>query len=1255
MSICKNILSLNVRGFRDSHKRQEIFRWLKQHHNGAECIVFLQETHSIEGDAKTWQYEWGSEVIMSHGSANSRGVAILLPSNYAFHIVNSTCSADGRKIVMNIEFNEIEYCLINVYAPTQDMENDQIKFLNELSSAMDSNLDKKILIGGDFNLPLENKDKSNKVQIKSKAQKEINQIIEAYDLVDIWRTQNPESSRYTWRRRKPVLTQSRLDYWLIGADLTYQISKCDIKPSIRTDHSLITLSFAKTVNSKRGIGLWKFNANLVSDIDYVGYMNGIITMHSDSLKDMANKSLKWELIKMEIRNATLKYSKTQASLNKEYENNLVAEYQVLTETIEKQYTDAIEKRLLTVKSELEKYNAIKAEGYRIRAKAHHIEHNEKGSKYFLSLEKRNANIKNITRLKLDNNCEIIDKTEILDELSRFYKKLYTETMYDDSNENTFFTNLIPKIKKNEQLLCDETITKEECAAALKKMKSNKSPGTDGLTAEFYQYFWDNIKSLVYDSITYAMKNKLLSCEQRRGVLRLIPKKGKDLTDVKNWRPISLLNTDYKIIAHVLANRLQKVLPDVISKDQSGYLKGRNISTNIRSIFDIIDYVEKTNSSGLLAFLDFEKAFDKLNWTFLQKALKQFGFGLQFREYVAILYTNIESCIINNGTTSKYFSINSELRQGCPLSALLFVIAVEVLSVTLKNNDLVQGFKIGSSTFKITQLADDTTLFLKNIDSLKEALNMLSLFQNISGLKLNKTKSEILQIGTPLTLNYSLFKMKWEKERIYALGTWFYKDYNKSIEYTYNSRFECLQSQINIWSKRNLTLLGKITVIKTFCISKIIYAITSIEPPEWFVENTKTLLENFLWNSKTVKVKTQVMYNNYDMGGLRLPNLHHFIQSQNVNWIKRLLENQSILPFNYISTFIEMSVDHYLKCNPPTKNLPKKLPIFYKSILSSWFALKQEPSNASDVQREVVWNNRCITVNNKCLFNKVLYEQGLIFVNDIIDNNGSFISHETLVNMFGNNIGFYDYICLKDAIPIKWRQLLRNQNTIDMNPIEEAVFINYNKILKPAKLVKSKEVYWALNTHTIVKPTCITSWFNKYFVDFSDIKWKNTFTLIKTITSNTKLIEFQFKIIHRVYASDSYVSNFDNTVSKTCNLCHVHNNIPHLFVDCIKVKLFWTLFMTWLHGIDNSLPVLSTIDVIFGIPKCSCFVANYCLIHAKWYIHVQKREKQNVTFNNFLLYFENVFIIEKQQAVRKNQLPLFKIKMKGLFNIFDIKS
>ena len=212
-------------------------------------------------------------------------------------------------------------------------------------------------------------------------------------------------------------------------------------------------------------------------------------------------------------------------------------------------------------------------------------------------------------------------------------------MVDDPKFNFLFDNdCIIRLNADQQQECEGKLTLNECLAALKKFNKNKSPGTDGLTAEFYLFFWKDLSQVMVDSFNYAFTNGNLSISQRQGIIRLIPKKDKDLSYLKNWRPLSLLNVDYKIATKALALRMKKVLPQIISKAQTGYIEGRFIGQNIRQISDILSFTAEQNIEGIAAFLDFEKAFDSLEWEFLLKTMETFNFGSDF----------ISSCTINNG-------------------------------------------------------------------------------------------------------------------------------------------------------------------------------------------------------------------------------------------------------------------------------------------------------------------------------------------------------------------------------------------------------------------------------------------------------------------------------------------------------------------------------------------------------------------------------------------------------------------------------
>ena len=198
------------------------------------------------------------------------------------------------------------------------------------------------------------------------------------------------------------------------------------------------------------------------------------------------------------------------------------------------------------------------------------------------------------------------------------------------------------------------LTEQECYQALKHMDNGKSPGSDGFTCEFYKFFWDYVKLNVVESINYGFEKRQLSICQRRGIITLVPKKDKLTNRLCNLRPISLLNTDYKIATKAIAKRLEAVLPLVINADQTGYIKGRYIGENVRLISDIISYTAAKNLPGLAIFLDFEKAFDSIEWNFLFKALDKLKFGPDFKHWVRTFYCNITSCVTNNGYGSDFF-------------------------------------------------------------------------------------------------------------------------------------------------------------------------------------------------------------------------------------------------------------------------------------------------------------------------------------------------------------------------------------------------------------------------------------------------------------------------------------------------------------------------------------------------------------------------------------------------------------------------
>ena len=336
--------------------------------------------------------------------------------------------------------------------------------------------------------------------------------------------------------------------------------------------------------------------------------------------------------------------------------------------------------------------------------------------------------------------------EILKETTNFYQRLYTSETTDDLAQDYLLNNLTQTLTDEERDTVEGEITLDELFTAIKSFANDKSPGCDGLTAEVYQTFFNVIGKDLIEVINDGFNRGELSLSMRRGIIVLIWK-GDDKRLLKNWRPISLLNYDYKAITKVLTTRVRDILPRIINPNQKCGIKGRSIHDGAALIRDLIEYVNRKHIPGLIISLDQTKAYDRVEWDFLFKVLRKFNFGPNFIHMIKTCYTNIESCVKLNGFISIYFNLSRGIIQGCPISTLLYILVEETLAEAVRVESEIKGIKLPDGlTSKWVGYSDDGNATLSDFNSVKKLFVLLEIYERASGAKVNLHKTQGFLMG-----------------------------------------------------------------------------------------------------------------------------------------------------------------------------------------------------------------------------------------------------------------------------------------------------------------------------------------------------------------------------------------------------------------------------------------------------------------------------------------------------------------------------
>lgn len=1184
-----SILSLNTKGL-VSHHKQLALQEFSKHTDSS--IILLQETNLSPESSfvvpSNFHYFLNSPVQAQSGVAIAFKEEIYKEAT----IISHTNLVPGYLQALNFNLKQQDYHLINVYMPHVNAT--AIQVINHINGYVNKiKEDSIIVVAGDWNLTLHEEDRRNCSEIRTQLVSDIKIIFNQNNLTDVWREFYPLKRQFTYKGLQHTHPMARLDRFYMRSKDLHLVSGTSITPSF-SDHSAITLKLNITTQKYKP-PYWKFQPDLLHSEEYQQIINNIIQHFEElSQEPSCNITSLWEKLKEEVKVASQRFS--YKIKGEEKEQLTILKSQINYIDSKEQLSRSDEKNLLLIEKEIANlYKESASEKLKLLESQVLKEANTQ-SKYFLRLARQTKPSSTISQLEI--NGQVTDnKSQIFQAVHDQYKNIFSNQDSHQINPSSILYENLPKLSPTSRDSCEQQITIEEIEESIKNAQLNRAPGIDGLPIEFYKFFWEKIQHLMEKLFKNFHDTGELPKSMKKVIIAPAPKKG-DRLNLSNWRPIALLNTDYKILSRIYSKRISNVVSTLLDSDQSYCVPNRTICNNLHVIRNIIRDSNRRNNPLAILALDQAGAFNRVSHKYLLHLLKAHGFGPNLCNAIFSLLNNTFGHVKIGSSLLAAFLFEVGFRQGDPLAGPLYIISIEpFLRITLKSINL-KGYTIPRPKIKFhsTAFADDIHFFITDNNDFQKIPEAFQIYSEQSGALLNQNKCTGLFCGQWKNREDHPLDCQWSSEGIKALGIHIGNTATFE-EKNWESLIIKMKGTLNNWSQyvKLTSYQGRKIICNQLAGAQLIHVLNILQPPQKFILEIQKIMVNFLWQGKHW-VHPNFVFAPQEKGGLGLTHLGAKINSLRLKLSSNLqnnYENQD--PVNQLHHY-QMSM--YGRIHPyhffsQEKNIVEmnNLDPFYQSLLTAWHNINPALSTSrfplSIIRHTPLYGSQIVNPEElkiipdwkKCNFNSI---------EDLMNDNG--IWKTLQISNFSSTIQrriTYNF----NQIKVYFNRKIERQEDNSEHIKIDFKFQDPNQD-KPRNFPAQQKILYQASLNFFLRKPEITGkiiWLDK------KINWNPMYQY----PIDKKDGDVSWRLMHNALVTPKKLNQWNIIPSQKCPWCNHEGNVMHMIFHCDKTTPLWNFISQKVRILNQSLS-LTHEEALIGFPPTtpSAKLANFLLTLGK---------------------------------------------------------